>query len=177
MGEKLLEYIKLMLLSMVPVLELRGAIPLGIAMDLNPVYLYIICVIGSSIIAVPVVLVFRRVIEFLRHRKYFNIAIRWIDKKIEGRAKKLRAVTIVGIIAFVGVPLPTTGAWSAAALASIFNMRINEALVGIFIGNVIAGITILTISMHLAEGSIMGLIVMVLLAGIIGRFILYKKKK
>ena len=67
---------------MVPVIELRGAIPLGIAMDLNPIYLYITCLIGSSIVAVPVVLVFRQLIEYLRYRKYFNIVIRWIDKKI-----------------------------------------------------------------------------------------------
>ena len=74
-----MEYIKLMLISMVPVIELRGAIPLGIAMDLNPIYVYIICLIGSSIVPIPVVLVFRQVIDYLRHRKYFNIVIRWVD--------------------------------------------------------------------------------------------------
>lgn len=54
-----MDYIKLMLLSMVPVIELRGAIPLGIvAMDLNPLYLYISCLIGSSLVSIPVVLIF-----------------------------------------------------------------------------------------------------------------------
>ena len=76
-----MEYIKLFFLSMVPVVELRGAIPLGIAMKLNPVYIYMVCVIGSSIISVPVVLMFRQVIDYLRYRKYFNKVIRWIDKK------------------------------------------------------------------------------------------------
>ena len=60
-----MDYIKLMLLSMVPVIELRGAIPLGIAMDLNPVYVYISCLIGSSLVSIPVVLIFRQVIDFL----------------------------------------------------------------------------------------------------------------
>ena len=78
-----MEYLKLFFLSMVPIIELRGAIPIGIAMDLEPIYLYIICVIGSSIISVPVVLMFRQIIDFLRYRKYFNKVIRWIDKKIE----------------------------------------------------------------------------------------------
>ena len=79
-----------MFLSIVPVVELRGTIPLGIAMDLNPVYLYIFCLIGSSLVSIPVVLVFRQVIYCLRYRKYFNQVIRWIDREIEGRVKKLK---------------------------------------------------------------------------------------
>ena len=78
-----MEYIKLMLISMVPVIELRGAIPLGIAMNLNPIYVYLSCLIGSSIVSIPIALVFRQVIDYFRHRKYFNIVIRWIDRKIE----------------------------------------------------------------------------------------------
>lgn len=172
-----LEYIKLMFLSMVPIIELRGAIPLGIAMNLNPIYIYITCLIGSSIIAVPVVLVFRQLIEYLRYRKYFNIIIRWIDKKIEGRAKKLKAVSIIGIILFVGIPLPTTGSWSASALASIFKMRIKDALIGVFIGNAIAGIIMLAISMHLAEGISFGSLLIIGLGIIIGVILYYKSKK
>ena len=122
-----MEYIKLMLMSMVPVIELRGAIPLGIAMDLNPIYVYISFLIGSSLVSIPIVLVFRQVIDFFRHRKYFNIVIRWVDSKIESRAKKLKAASILGLIIFVGVPLPTTGSWSGSALASIFKMRIKDA--------------------------------------------------
>ncbi|MEW9077536.1 COG2426 family protein [Terrisporobacter glycolicus] len=172
-----MEYIKLLFLSMIPIIELRGAIPLGIAMDLNPVYLYITCVIGSSIISVPVVLAFRRVIDFFRHRKYFNKVIRWIDKKIEGRAKKLKTASIIGLIIFVGVPLPTTGSWSASALASIFKMRIVNAFFGIFIGNAIAGVIMLTVSMHVADGSSIELILIVLAAMILGLYFIKKEKE
>lgn len=169
-------YIKLLFLSMIPIIELRGSIPLGIAMDLNPVYLYITCVIGSSIIAVPVVLVFRQVIDFFRHRKYFNKVIRWIDKKIEGRAKKLKAVSIIGLIVFVGVPLPTTGAWSGSALASIFKMRIVEAFFGIFIGNAIAGAVMLMVSMHVADGANIELIIVSLVAMAVGFYFIKMRK-
>ena len=167
-----MEYIKLFFLSMVPVVELRGTIPLGIAMKLNPVYIYMVCVIGSSIISVPVVLMFRQVIDYLRHRKYFNKVIRWIDKKIEGRAKKLKAASILGLIVFVGVPLPTTGSWSGSALASLFKMRVVESLLGIFIGNVIAGAVILTVSMHIAEGAIIELLLISLVTIIIGGYLI-----
>ena len=167
-----MEYIKLFFLSMVPVVELRGTIPLGIAMKLNPVYTYMVCVIGSSIISVPVVLMFRQVIDYLRHRKYFNKVIRWIDKKIEGRAKKLKAASIIGLIVFVGVPLPTTGSWSGSALASIFKMRVVESLLGIFIGNAIAGAVMLTVSMHVAEGASIELLLVALVTIIIGFYLI-----
>ena len=167
-----MEYIKLFFLSMVPVVELRGAIPLGIAMKLNPIYIYMVCVIGSSIISVPVVLMFRQVIDYLRHRKYFNKVIRWIDKKIEGRAKKLKAASIIGLIVFVGVPLPTTGSWSGSALASIFKMRVVESLLGIFIGNAIAGAVMLTVSMHVAEGASIELLLIALVTMGIGFYLI-----
>ena len=172
-----MEYIKLIFLSMIPVIELRGAIPLGIAMDLNPIYVYLSCLIGSSIVSIPVVLVFRQVIDYLRHRKYFNIVIRWVDAKIESRAKKLKAASILGLIVFVGVPLPTTGSWSGSALASIFKMRIKDALLGIFIGNAIAGIIMLIVSLHISEGStemIMSSLLLIL-AGM--SFYIYNKRK
>lgn len=162
---------------MIPIVELRGSIPLGIAMDLKPVYLYIFCLIGSSLVSIPVVLVFRQVIDYLRHRKYFNQVIRWVDRKIEGRAKKLKASSIIGLIIFVGVPLPTTGSWSAAALASIFKMRIKDSLLGIFIGNAIAGAIMLTVSMHVAEGTNIELLLTVIVAISIGIYIMNKKKK
>lgn len=166
-----------MFLSMIPIVELRGSIPLGIAMDLKPVYLYIFCLIGSSLVSIPVVLVFRQVIDYLRHRKYFNQVIRWVDRKIEGRAKKLKAASIIGLIIFVGVPLPTTGSWSAAALASIFKMRIKDALLGIFIGNAIAGAIMLTVSMHIAEGARIELLLIAIVAISIGIYIMNKKQK
>lgn len=172
-----MEYIKLMLISMVPIIELRGAIPLGIAMDLNPIHVYLSCLIGSSIVSIPVVLVFRQVIDFFRYRKYFNIIIRWVDTKIESRAKKLKAASILGLIVFVGVPFPTTGSWSGAALASIFKMRIQEALFGVFIGNAIAGVIMLGVSLHLSEGSTEMIIVsaLLVLVGIV--FYINKKRK
>ena len=171
-----MDYIKLLLISMIPVMELRGAIPLGIAMDLNPIYVYLSCLIGSSIVSIPVVLAFRQVIDYLRHRKYFNVAIRWVDSKIESRAKKLKAASILGLIVFVGVPLPTTGSWSGAALASIFQMRIKDALFGVFIGNAIAGAIMLGVSLHVSQGSTEMIIatILLVLVGIITY--MYKKK-
>ena len=171
-----MEYLKLFFLSMIPIVELRGAIPLVIVMGLKPIYVYIVCIIGSSIISVPVVLMFRQVIDYLRYRKYLNKVIRWIDKKIEGRAKKLKAASIIGLVVFVGVPLPTTGSWSGAALASIFKMRVVESLLGIFIGNAIAGAIMLTVSMHVSEGISIELLIISILTIVATLYIIKQKK-
>ncbi|MFR4671231.1 MAG: COG2426 family protein [Intestinibacter bartlettii] len=168
-----MEYLKLLFLSMVPIIELRGSIPIGIAMDLEPISIYNLCD-RFSIISVPVVLMFRQIIDFLRYRKYFNKVIRWIDKKIEGRAKKLKTASIVGLIVFVGVPLPTTGSWSGAALASIFKMRILDSLLGIFVGNAIAGAIILIV-WHVAEGTSIELILVALIVVVLGCY--FKRRK
>lgn len=146
-------------------------------MDLNPLYVYLSCLIESSIVSVSVVLVFRQVIDYLRYRKYFNIAIRWVDAKIESRAKKLKTVSILGLIIFVGVPTPTTGSWSGSALASIFNMRIKDALFAIFTGNTIAGAIMLGVSLHLSQSSTEMVIASLLLALIGVTAYIYKKRK
>ena len=144
-----MEYIELMFFSMIPIIELRGAIPIGIAKGLNPVYLYIACLIGSTFVAIPIILTFRYIIEFCKKKKLFVKFINFVDSKIHSRAKKLKAFSIIGIILFVGVPLPTTGSWSAAAIASLFQMRIKDALIGVFLGNAVAGILILALALHI----------------------------
>lgn len=142
-------YIELMFFSMIPIIELRGAIPIGVANGLNPVYIYIACLIGSTFVAIPIILTFRYIIEFCKKRKLFVKFINSVDSKIHSRAKKLKAFSIIGIILFVGVPLPTTGSWSAAAIASLFQMRIKDALIGVFLGNAVAGILILALALHI----------------------------
>ena len=142
-------YIKIMLCAMLPVIELRGAIPLGISLNLNPIGAYIFSVIGSTIVAIPIILMFRYVLEYLKSKKYFEKLTNNIEDKILRRSKKLKTLNIVGIILFVGIPLPTTGTWSAAAIASIIKMRIKDALLGIFLGNAVAGIIVSSVSLHL----------------------------
>ena len=123
---------------MIPVTELRGAIPIGIAMDLNPIGVYIASVLGSTLVSVPLVLTYRHIVQFMRDKKILTKLL-----------KKMKAASFLGIILFVGIPLPTTGTWTASAIASILRMRIVEAFAGVFIGNCMAGIIVLLISYHI----------------------------
>ena len=144
-----MDYLKILILSMIPVTELRGAIPIGIAMNLNPIGVYIASVVGSTLVSIPLVLTYRHIVKFMRDKKILIGLLNKIDRKIENSMKKMKAMSLVGIILFVGIPLPTTGTWTAAAIASILRMRVVEAFTGVFIGNCMAGIIVSLISYYI----------------------------
>lgn len=142
-------YLKIMILSMIPITELRGAIPIGIAIGLNPIGVYIASVAGSTLVSIPLILTFRHIIHFLRDIKMCEGLVRKVDRKIASGMKRLKNISILGIILFVGVPLPTTGTWTASAIASILKMRIKDAFLGVLLGNMMAGIIVSALSLHL----------------------------
>ena len=142
-------YLEIMLLAMLPLTELRGAIPIGIAMDLNPIGVYIASVIGSTIVSIPLIFTFRHILNFFRNIDIFLPLVKKVDTKIESGMKRLKSISILGIILFVGIPLPTTGTWTAAAIASILKMRIKSSLLGVVIGNMMSGIIVSLISLHI----------------------------
>ena len=144
-----MDYLKVMILSMLPVTELRGSIPIGIALDLNPIGVYIASVVGSTLVSIPLILAFRHVLELLKHRRILEGLVAKIDRKIDSGMKRLKNVSILGIVLFVGVPLPTTGTWTASAVASILKMRIKNALLGVLIGNMMSGIIVILLSLHI----------------------------
>lgn len=137
-----MEYLRILILSMIPVTELRGAIPIGIALDLNPIGVYIASVLGSTLVSVPLVLTYRHIVQFMRDKKILTKLLNKIDQKIENSMKKMKAASFLGIILL-------TGTWTASAIASILRMRIVEAFAGVFIGNCMAGIIVLLISYHI----------------------------
>lgn len=144
-----MKYLNILFLSMMPVTELRGAIPIGIAMDLDPIGVFAASVIGSSLISIPLILTFRHILSFIRGISFLKNIANKIDNKIESSMKKLKSASVFGIILFVGIPLPTTGSWTASAIASILHMRIRDAFIGIVLGNMMAGVIVTGISMHI----------------------------
>lgn len=144
-----MRYLEIMLLAMLPLTELRGAIPIGIAMDLNPIAVYVASVIGSTIVSIPLILTFRHILNFFRSVDMLLPLVKKVDSKIETGMKRLKSISILGIILFVGIPLPTTGTWTAAAIASILKMRIKTSLLGVLIGNMMSGIIVSLISLHI----------------------------
>lgn len=141
------EYIYLMLISMVPIIELRGAIPIGIVQKLNPIYVYIVCVIGAIIPAPFLIMFFKDLLKWLKKNRYFKKLGDFLDNKVNKNSEKIMKRKLLGIILFVGIPIPTTGTWTAAMVASVFNMRIKDAVMGIVIGNILAGVIVSVITL------------------------------
>lgn len=138
------------LVSMVPLIELRGAIPYGVVYDL-PLWLTYVIAIAGNILPVPIIYLFaRRVLLWGKDKKLIGRFFTFCLEKGEKAGRKLQAKAGRGLywalLLFVGIPLPGTGAWTGALIAAVLNMRLKRAVPVIFLGVVIAGciITLLT---------------------------------
>lgn len=131
------------LISMVPVIELRGAIPFGVAAGLSVQSAFILSVIGN-LLPIPILVVFtRKVFEWLRtkSRKLDNMV-----RKLEAKADKNKEVVMRyefwGLMILVAIPLPGTGAWTGALVAAMMDMRLKRAMPAIIAGVIVAGIIV-----------------------------------
>lgn len=126
--------------STLPVLELRGAIPMGVAMGFGTMKVFILSVIGNCL-PVPLILwLTRPVMARLRKTKFFSPFAAWLERRTEKNGEKIMKYSALGLLIFVAIPLPGTGAWSGAIAASILDMRFKYALPSIMLGIVGAGI-------------------------------------
>lgn len=143
-------YIIIFLVSMVPLLELRGAIPFSVGFGLPTIPSFIICVIGNML-PVPVIFWFaRRVLEWGKDKKVIGGFFTWCLEKGEKGGKKLtekagRGV-YVALFLFVGVPLPGTGAWTGTLAASFLDLEWKKSVVAVMAGVVLAGLIMYMVS-------------------------------
>lgn len=134
------------LVSMLPIVELRGAIPFGVGLDADWRVVYLLSVMGNMVPVPFVILFFRPVIEYLKKTKIFGkMATRLHERSIRKSADITKYKTL-GLFLFVMIPLPGTGAWTGAAIAALLNMRLKNAIPAIFFGVICAGILMMGIS-------------------------------
>ena len=133
-------YLWVFFLSMVPVLELRAAIPVGATLGLEWVANYLICVIGNMI-PVPIILLFvRHVLEWMKKIPHLDKIALWVENKAQKNTPKVQKYASLGLLIFVALPLPGTGAWTGALVAAMLDMRMKYAIPLIFCGVLIAGL-------------------------------------
>ena len=129
--------------AMLPIVELRGAIPVGVAIGLDVRYTFILALIGN-LIPVPFIILFiRRILEWLRTKSEWLDRV--INKKVEKTMKHSDLIyksKLLGLMIFVAIPLPGTGAWTGALLAALLDLRLKNAFPAILCGVLIAGILI-----------------------------------
>ena len=135
------------LMAMVPVIELRGAIPYGVLAGFSVPESFILAVLGN-LAPIPFLVVFtRKVFEWLRTKS------EWLDKfvrRMEAKAEKNKGLVqkyeFLGLVILVAIPLPGTGGWTGALVAAMLNMRLKRAMPAITLGVIIAGIIVTTLT-------------------------------
>ncbi len=148
--QELLDFLSIeltvMLTAALPIIELRGAIPVGISLGLSPLHSAIISFIGSMIPVPFILFSIRPIFNYLKKTKTFNKLIHKItDRSMDGSGK-IQKYGVWGLLLFVAIPLPGTGVWSGSLAAALLDMRFKWAFPAIFVGNMIAAILIIGLS-------------------------------
>ena len=134
-------------MAMVPVIELRGAIPYGVIAGLSVPAAFIIAVTGN-LVPIPVLVVFtRKVFEWLRTKsERLDRMVSRLESKAEKNQEVVNRYKFWGLVLLVAIPLPGTGAWTGALVAAMMDMRLKNAMPAIILGVIIAGIIVTTVT-------------------------------
>jgi len=149
------KYILVFFVSMVPIVELRGAIPIAVGLGLNKIISYIIAIIGNMV-PVPFIYMFaRKFLEWGKDKKIIGKFCTWCLTKGERAGNKLEKKSkygvFIGLLLFVGIPLPGTGAWTGTLAASFLDLDFKKAVIAVMGGVVLAGIIMMCISFGVFE--------------------------
>ena len=141
----IVKYLLVWLISMVPIVELRGAIPIAEGLGLNIFIYYPLAIIGNML-PVPIIYLFaRKVLEWGKDKKIIGKFFTWCIEKGEKGGKKLKETAgnkgiFFALLLFVGIPLPGTGAWTGALAASFLNLDFKTSISAVTLGVLLAGI-------------------------------------
>ena len=135
------------LVSALPISELRGGIPLGFYYGFGPLKTFLLAIIGNGIIILPLFFFLNFMTNFLRQFKIPNQFFNWLFKKTLAKKKLIDKYGPLGLMLFTAIPLPYTGAYSACCLAYLLGIKIKKAAFFIFLGVLIAGIIVLLTSL------------------------------
>lgn len=144
-------YLIAFLISMVPLVELRGALPYALASGIPTLPAYLVCMIGNML-PVPVIFFFaRKVLEWGADKKYIGPFFSWcLEKGHKGGQKLTEKASSKGLffalLLFVGIPLPGTGAWTGALVAAMMRIRLRRAFPAVALGVVIAAFVVSVIT-------------------------------
>ena len=151
----ILKYLTTFFIGMVPVIELRGAIPYGVTQGLTYLEAFICSFIGNIIPIYFIVKYIRPLFDFFGRWKPFKKIIDWATNKATRKieeSEKLQNYTALGLFLFVAIPLPGTGAWIGSLIANFLNVPLKKAIPPLVAGVLTAGIIVLTLTAIAAGG-------------------------
>ncbi len=144
------KYLWIFLISMVPLIELRGAIPVSQALELPLLQSYIVCIVGNMI-PVPIIYLFaRKFLEWGQDKRLIGGICTFFLTKGTSAGQKMQEKAgrglFVALFLFVGIPLPGTGAWTGTLAASLLDMKFKETVIAVLAGVLFAGVIMMLIS-------------------------------
>lgn len=148
--QELLDFLNIeltvMITAVLPIIELRGAIPVGIGLGLTPIHAFVLSFIGSMIPVPFILFTIRHVFNYLKKTKTFKKVIHNLTNSSLNKSGKIQKYGAWGLFVFVAIPLPGTGVWSGSLAAALLDMRFKWAFPAIFFGNLVAGLIIVSVS-------------------------------
>ena len=149
-GKELIIFI----ISLMPILELRGGLIAATLLGLDAVPSFIICFIGN-IIPIPFILWFiTPIFNRMKKMKMFSGLVEKLEKKAMSKKDKIEKLQYIGLLLFVGIPLPGTGAWTGSLIAALLDMNKKKALVAALLGVIMAGIIMMILSFGVLDNII-----------------------
>jgi uncharacterized membrane protein len=139
--------IAVVIVAALPVSELRGALPLALTMGFSPYKAYCLSFLGNLIPVMPLLFLLQPVSNRLRHIKIFEKFFGWLFERTRKKATLVERFEALGLILFVAIPLPVTGAWTGCVAATLFKIRFRYAFLSIAAGVLIAGLIVLGLSL------------------------------
>lgn len=132
--------ISVFLLAAVPGVEMRVALPLGVAAGMNPYEALIISYLGSMFPAWPILLWIKPLLRRLRRHRFFRNKVDWLVRRTVRKSDTIRKYSIYGLALFVAVPLPMTGVWTGAMIAAFLDLPSLKSFAALAAGNAAAGV-------------------------------------
>ena len=172
------DWLIVFLSSMIPLIELKGAIPIGAALEMDLFKSAGIAYLGSSLVVIPVFFLLIPVFDLLKRIRFIRRFVEKTENMLKNRAAKMaekskgsaeeteRKILIFGLLIFVAIPLPVTGVWTGTAIAVFLGMRFRDSILPLAAGNLIAGslITLLIFAVGVKNANIVLYIVLALAA-------------
>lgn len=156
------DILTIIVIAIIPIIELRGSIPVAIAMGMPVWQAYLWAWLGSSLVCPILLLILRPVLDWMKKTKWFRSLAIAVESTFRSKADKVVKESerddpkktkkkMLGVYAFVAVPLPLTGVWTGSAVAAFLNMSFGKALISVLLGNLTAGAIVTLLAYFLAD--------------------------
>ena len=139
------------IISMIPILELRGGLIASSILNIPIVKAIPFCIAGN-IVPIPFILLFiKKILKWMQNIKGLRVIANWLEKKAMKKSDALKKGEFWGLALFVGIPLPGTGAWTGSLIAALFDVDIKKAVLAELLGIIIATIIMSILSYGLSD--------------------------